>query len=753
MKQVEAKARGLAGTNIVTWERPDLGGNQLISPILEAIKKCEIFIADITILNFNVTYELGYAIGLGKRVIPVRCSAFASNNDAIQKVGIYDTIIRQEYSASDELFSYISVASTGRRLATEFAKDPVPLYVVLPSSKINDVGQIRERAQRAGLRSRAFDPSENPRLGPTEAVRAVAVSSGIIVPLISPELHESVVHNLRAAFVAGIAHALEKPTLIVKHGDWGVPLDIRDETSTYYDDKQLGSLIVSFSARVHDVLFSEPPETRGRANLLSEMNIGDPAAENEEAQLVHYFLERGEYRQILEQRTNIVVGRKGSGKTAVFVRVRDQLKADRANIVLDLSPETHELKRLKDVVLNCLAAGSKEFLLSAFWDYVLLLEIARKTLDKDQDVHKRNHNLFEPYQRLLAVFRAETATSGADFSERLQLLINRIAEVFEKRFGATTGAALSQAQLTNLLYQTTLADLRRSIESYVANKKGIYILFDNIDKGWNANGLEPADIVIVRTLLDSGRRLENDFGRTGIAFHCTVFLRNDIYDMLISGTSDRGKETKTLVDWPQASLLKQMVRRRLQYALNAAKSASVDELWYKISVALMNDEHSLDFLVRHCLMRPRYLLRLINHCIGNAVNFSRDKIDEDDIQAGLSAYSTDIVTEVDLEIRDVFGKTQDVLYVFLGESRSMPKSQIEHLIAKKIDDSASQYAVFTLLIWHGVLGLIRPDHQDATYIYDVHYDMKRMVGLVGKYEGGDPLMEINPGLWAGLELT
>ncbi len=704
-------------------------------------------------MNFNVTYELGYAIGAGKRVIPVRCSAFAIDNEIVQKIGIYDTIIRQEYANADELFSYISVASTGRRLATDFTKDPAPLYVVLPSSKINDVGQIRERAQRAGLRSRAFDPSENPRLGLTEAVRAVSVSSGVIVPIISPELSESTIHNFRAAFVVGLAHALERPTLIIKHGDWSVPLDVRDETSTYYDDKQLGNLIVLFAARVHDVLFSEPPELRGRTNLLSDMNIGDPAAENEESQLVHYFLERGEYRQILEQRANIVVGRKGSGKTAVFVRVRDQLKADRSNIVLDLSPETHELKRLKDVVLSCLAAGSKEFLLSAFWDYVLLLEIARKTLEKDQDVHKRNHNLYEPYQRLLAVFRAETSTSGADFSERLQLLINRIAEVFEKKFGGTIGAALSQAQLTNLLYQTTLADLRRSIENYVAYKKGIFILFDNIDKGWNANGLEPADIVIVRTLLDSGRRIENDFRRAGIEFHCTVFLRNDIYDMLLSGTSDRGKETKTLVDWPQASLLKQMVRRRLQYALNAAKTASIDELWYKISVALMNDEHSLDFLVRHCLMRPRYLLRLINHCIGNAVNFSRDKIDEDDIQAGLSAYSTDIVTEVDLEIRDVFGKTQDVLYVFLGEPKIMTKTQIESLIAKKIADVSSQVAVFTLLIWHGVLGLVRPDHLEATYIYDVNYDMRRMLGLIGKYESGDPMMEINPGLWAGLELT
>ena len=43
---------------------------------------------------------------------------------------------------------------------------------------------------------------------------------------------------------------------------------------------------------------------------------------------------------------------------------------------------------------------------------------------------------------------------------------------------------------------------------------------------------------------------------------------------------------------------------------------------------IIGDENSLDYLVRRSLMRPRYLLRLLNYCKGNAINFSRDKIDE-----------------------------------------------------------------------------------------------------------------------------
>ena len=261
-------------------------------------------------------------------------------------IGIFDTLLQE--------------ASLTQRIATDFPPDPSPLYIVLPTFKVGDLGQIKGRALRTGLRSRVFDPTETPRLGASEAVRAVAASTGVIVPVIAPDVREASIHNIRAAFVAGVAHALEKQTLLIQYGQWAVPLDIRDDVKSYQDDRQLGALIASLAAKVHDVLFSSPIITeRVSDNLLSGLNLGDPAAENEEAQLEAYFLERGENKQVLDQRSNIVVERKGSGKTAVFVIVRDQLKVTRSNVVLDLSPETHQLKRLKDLVLHCLAAGSK----------------------------------------------------------------------------------------------------------------------------------------------------------------------------------------------------------------------------------------------------------------------------------------------------------------------------------------------------------------------------------------------------------
>jgi hypothetical protein len=54
------------------WQFNDIAGQPLISPILENIDESALIVADITFLNLNVVYEIGYAIGKKKRAFLVR---------------------------------------------------------------------------------------------------------------------------------------------------------------------------------------------------------------------------------------------------------------------------------------------------------------------------------------------------------------------------------------------------------------------------------------------------------------------------------------------------------------------------------------------------------------------------------------------------------------------------------------------------------------------------------------------------------
>ena len=72
-----------------------------------------------------------------------------------------------------------------------------------------------------------------------------------------------------------------------------------------------------------------------------------------------------------------------------------------------------------------------------------------------------------------------------------------------------------------------------------------------------------------------------------------------------------------------------------------------------IAISLVDGEESSEYLIERSMMRPRFLLNLLSHCRGYAINLGHDKIQADDIRRGLDAFSTDLIYDIDLEIRDV----------------------------------------------------------------------------------------------------
>jgi hypothetical protein len=56
--------------------------------------------------------------------------------------------------------------------------------------------------------------------------------------------------------------------------------------------------------------------------------------------------------------------------------LRDKIRSDRRNIVLDLKPEGYQLIRMKEDILEFLSEGARQHLIVAFWEYLIYLEIA-----------------------------------------------------------------------------------------------------------------------------------------------------------------------------------------------------------------------------------------------------------------------------------------------------------------------------------------------------------------------------------------
>jgi hypothetical protein len=94
-----------------------------------------------------------------------------------------------------------------------------PVYIVGPAAPTDFKLRIISRVKKAGLRYRSFDPQEQGRMSASEAINNVASSHGVIVPFLGANNPEAPVHNIRAAFVAGLAYGMEKEALLLQEGD------------------------------------------------------------------------------------------------------------------------------------------------------------------------------------------------------------------------------------------------------------------------------------------------------------------------------------------------------------------------------------------------------------------------------------------------------------------------------------------------------------------------------------------------------
>jgi hypothetical protein len=727
------------------WEFNDIAGGALISPVLGKIDEAPYVVADITYLNLNVLYEIGFTIGRGKRAFVVRNRSITGDKAVVKAVGIFDTLGYWEYDTYDELKNRLAAHIEPQHIPFSTALDiKFPVYIVEPLTRDEGIATAISRVKKARYPYRSFHGEDD--LSAPETTRHVAAASGIILPFQDPALPGGVEHNIRCMFVAGLAEGMNKPTVMLAPHNFEAPLDIRDKLTPYKTPIDIANDIADFCPLIVEYSSQIEPSGIDTQTLLEGLSIGDPRAENEMPTLGYYYLKTDQFERTLRGEANLVVGRKGSGKTALFIQVRNKIRSDRRNVVVDLKPEGYQLIKLKEDILTYLSAGARQHLITAFWEYLILLEVAYKLLEKDQNIYRHNHELHGLYLQLKSSYQLVDFSTEGDFSERLSHLSNSLIDRYRERYGTVDAQRLSAADVTELLYKHDLRDLRALISQYLERKKAVWVLFDNLDKGWSTHGVDAIDAIILRCLVDAGRKIEREMRRDHHDFHCIVFLRNDVYDHLMKSSSDYGKESRAALDWNDPDMLREMLRLRLVNGMKGNLDRhDFQTVWRVLCVSHFRGEET--YLIDRSLMRPRNVLKIFNHCRGFATNFSRQRISDADIEKGLTAYSQDLLEELDRELTDVYPGAKDLLYYFLDAPEVLTAQKLDGILTEASIDPGDREKVVDFLLYYGVLGTRVGDVDH--FIYSVNYDLKVLKIRAQRHKGTADYV-VNPAFWPAL---
>ncbi|NGM88502.1 hypothetical protein G5B35_14400 [Parapusillimonas sp. SGNA-6] len=741
-------------TTVSTWMALDIVGHFISGEVLAGIDAAHLLIADITELNFNVTYEIGYAIGKSKRLLLVKNKSLQSQGLKISDVGIFDTLGYREYQNSSELSDFLNNAAAHKAIDVSAPLNiKAPVYLLDTPYRTDWSTRIISRIKKAGFTFRNFDPNELPRLSAYDAITQVAQSYGVVVPLLSSGAAGAAIHNMRAAFIAGLADGMDKALCILQFGDEPVPLDYRDFVQVTYHPDDINRTIESFASDVTQAFQQlEISGIKSERSFIKKVNLGATSAENEMRDLERYYLETDQFLKSLRGEAHLVVGRKGSGKSAIFLQIRDAERENNRskNIVLDLKPDGYKLIKFKERILQFLAEGTYQHTITAFWEYVLLLEICYKILEKDKQRHIHDHHLYDGYRQLSELYRGNGYDAEGDFSERMSMLMEKIYSEYQSKYGTAMGVSLSSPEVTELLYRHDVRQLKTTLGSYLQHKRVLWLLFDNIDNGWPTSGLQHEDLLMIRALIDATRKIERQFSSADLKVRSVIFLRNDVYELLVKETSDRGKEASVVLDWTDSDLLRELVRLRI-VSNGLDEDLDFRSAWLRLFVSHYKGEETSQFLIDRSLMRPRFLLNLISHCKSFAINLNHEIIEGTDIEKGVGAYSADVLRDIGYELRDVSEDTDGVLYAFIASSSDLLETEVIDKLIQSGLDEAKASRVVDLLLWYGFLG-IRINSDEPKFIYDFSYNKALMDGV--KRNSYQALrMVINQAFWPALMIS
>jgi hypothetical protein len=372
----------------------------------------------------------------------------------------------------------------------------------------------------------------------------------VLVHLLGPERKRATIHNARASFIAGIAHGLERPLLIVAPESYSVPLDYRDLLHSYPTVRNLQLAVNRWLDNLPTAASPVRPPGRTKIEVELPLSFGDYVAEDETTALPDYFVDTAEYGSIIRRGNAIFVGRKGTGKTATMLTATAQLLSDKRNLVVPIKPSGYELEALVDIVRKLPDNATVDYFLEGLWKFALLAEIAcaaiREAESKPAGIAEHSD-----LANLRTLLEAHSIRIDEDFAPRLERIVGEVnddvgslPEDIQKRRGI----------LNQRIHAGVLRELRLAIGRALEGRDRVAVLIDNLDKGWQ-RGADYARLtrVLFGLLVASGKVTaglsRSDSRVRSVNVTLAVFLRADIFSVVLKHAPEPDKLHTLQVRW------------------------------------------------------------------------------------------------------------------------------------------------------------------------------------------------------------
>jgi len=692
VETLEEAIRNMSRGHVVEidgWKSTSTGGKFIITAICKAINDRALFICDATTLNHNVLFELGYAIARRKRVWILRNPHIEKSRADYERFKLLTTVGYIPYSNSREIAEAFYRERPYEDLESTIYRDT-----------IESVISVRERSGllylRSGIETDASiklsikvhgskipyvidDPSEVRIQTLSWYAQKVHNTYAVIAHFLSHEHTGSRLHNAKNSFVSGLAQGFGKPLLMLAHEPYESPIDYRDLLKTHETARQCEGLADAWLNDIERAYLQKTADTRGYEEELQaqaelqNITIGDSIAEHESKTLLEYFVSTAAYTEALRSKYSIVIGRRGSGKTAILYKIADDIGSDPRNHVCIIKPIAYQLEGVLRMLQQVLPRSEKGYLIESFWKFLIDTELARTTVEALES--KPAYYQLDDAERQLADFVEENESIiKPDFSIRLESVVSSLQNI-----GATGSAMEQRVRISEFLHDRVIARVRSLLGTVLEKKDRVVILIDNLDKAWN----QRADLRILCDLLFGllgvGRRISLDFEKSDrwrrpVNLSLVIFLRSDIFTQIIKYARERDKISYSRIVWDDCETLLRVLEER--FLRSSSVLAKPDEVWSRYFCPSVRDVPTREFLAKCIIPRPRDLIYLTKVAIAQAVNRGHTRVEEVDVLDAQKKYSQYALDSIVVENSIQMETLEKLLWEFIGHRSVVTREDI-----------------------------------------------------------------------------
>jgi len=355
------------------WKELGVTGKLIIREVCAAIDDCQLFICDLTYLNPNVLFELGYAIAHDKRVWITLDITYEDSKQNYDKFSILRGVGYAGYKNSDHLvnlfFQQRPYDNTRETIYSQLINSSNStreqrnglLYL---KSRIETQPSIdlSRLIRNSGIQTITDDPDENNSQPLAWYVQNTKNSEAAIIHLLDENRDARNPQNGKYSFVAGLAMGFNNSVLMLAHSKYYSPIDYSDLLYVHETSDECVFKASKWLEALEGHILMEGKKLKEQMRgvetkiALRNLYLGEDIAENEEYDLVDYFIETASFKDALNvSQSMIYIGRKGSGKTANLYKIAHTLGGDHRNHVCLIKPVGYELEgvlRLLQVKLS-----------------------------------------------------------------------------------------------------------------------------------------------------------------------------------------------------------------------------------------------------------------------------------------------------------------------------------------------------------------------------------------------------------------